>query len=670
MHALHWRLTVLTLCTLLLHSMPCAAGQRRLITPEDVLRFKRVTEPQVSPDGAWVAYTVRTQDLAADRRQTDLWMTSWDGATSLQLTHTAKESENTPRWSPDGKWLAFLSSRGDDHDADQLWLLARAGGEAERITELKNGIDDYAWSPDGSRIAVVMADSDSVAVGEDDTQPPIVIDRLYFKNDDDGYLTHKRQHLYVFDLATRKNTQITSGDWDDEHPAWSPDGRSIAFVSKRGPDADRTSNWDVYVVAARPAATPRRLTTFENVLNNPDADHGIAWSPDGSRIAFLQGGSPKLIYYVPLRLAVVPVAGGPVEPLTPRLDREINDVVWAPDSRSIYGILEDDCARKLVRVPADGGVPETVVGGERVVSEFDVNASGRVVALISSLERGSEVFALDGKTPRRLSHQNDSLLDSLQLGEMKPVKYKSGDGIEIHGFVLTPPGFVPGKRYPTIMRLHGGPTSQHEYELDPEWQVLAAHGWVIIAPNVRGSSGRGEQFSSAIFADWGNKDAKDAIAMVDWAIAQGFADPKRLGVGGWSYGGMLTGYVIAMDTRFKAATDGAGASNILAGFGTDQYIREYLAELGPPWSNTAAYLRLSDPFLHADRIKTPTLFLSGEKDFNLSVLNSEQMYAALKSEGVEAQLIIYPGQHHGLSKPSYRRDQYRRYVDWYARHLK
>ena len=663
-------LVALTFAVLLPAVAP--AGPGRTLTPEDQVRFRRVTEPRVSPDGAWVAYTVRTEDLKADIRQTDLWMTSWDGATTQRLTFTRKESENTPRWSPDGRYLAFLSSRGDDNDADQLWLLPRAGGEAERVTELKCGVDEYEWSPDGARIAVVMADSDSVAVGKDDTQPPIVIDRFYFKNDDDGYLTHKRRHVYAFDLATREVEPLTRGDWDDLHPAWSPDGSSIAFVSKRGADADRTSNWDVFVIEARPGATPRQLTRLDGVMNNPDADHGIAWSPDGSRIAFLQGGPPKQIYYVPLRLAVVPAVGGPVRPLTATLDREITDFAWAPDSRSLYGIVEDDCTRHLLRVPAEGGAPAIVAGGARVVSEFDVNPAGRVAALIGGPETPFEVFALDGAGERRLSHQNDSLLAELRLGETKPVQYRSGDGTEIHGFVLTPPGYEAGKRYPVVMRLHGGPTSQHEYEFDSEWQILAAQGYVILAPNVRGSSGRGREFSSAIFADWGNKDAKDAIAMVDWAIARGIADPKRLGVGGWSYGGILTNYVIASDTRFKAATSGAGASNILAGFGTDEYIREYLAEVGPPWAApaTAAYLRMSYPFLHADRIKTPTLFLCGEKDFNVPLLNSEQMYAALKTQGVDTQLVIYPGQHHGPAKPSYRVDEMRRYVDWYARHLK
>ncbi len=652
---------------------PGFAEERRSITLDDVPRFRSVDDPRVSPDGAWVAYTVTSQDLKADRKQSDLWMTSWDGATTLRLTTTAKESESSPRWSPDGRYLAFLSSRGDDNDADQLWLLPRVGGEAERVSELKSGVSDYGWSPDGARLVLAIADSDTVAQqgeGKDKTAPPIVVDRFYFMNDEDGFLAHKRSHLYLFDLATRTAQQLTRGDQDEKNPVWSPDGQSIAFLSKRGAEADRTSSWEIYVIAARPGAEARALTRFEGVVNNPDADQRIAWSPDGSRIAFLQGGAPKLIYYVPLCLAVVPAAGGPVRVLTRDLDREISEIEWAPDSRSILGIVEDDRARRLVRVPADGGPAQPVLEGRRVVSAFDVNRSGRIAALVATASTVPEVFALDGAEPRRLSHQNDSLLAGLRLGAMDGISFKSRDGTTINGFLLKPPNYQAGKRYPTILRNHGGPVSQHEYELDVMWQLFAAHGYVVVAANPRGSSGRGQQFARAIYADWGNKDAQDVIAAVDYAIAIGVADPKRLGVGGWSYGAILTNYVIAQDTRFKAATSGAGASNFLAGYGTDEYIREWEAELGTPWTASATYLRLSSPFLHANRIVTPTLFLCGEKDFNVPLLNSLQMYQTLRSLGRDTQLIIYPGQHHGLSKPSYVVDRDRRYLDWYDRHLK
>jgi dipeptidyl aminopeptidase/acylaminoacyl peptidase len=254
---------------------------------------------------------------------------------------------------------------------------------------------------------------------------------------------------------------------------------------------------------------------------------------------------------------------------------------------------------------------------------------------------------------------------------VEEISFPSKDGTEIRGFLVKPPDYKPGKRYPTILRIHGGPVWQYYNDFaNLDWQIFAARGFVVVAANPRGSSGRGERFSRAIWADWGNKDGQDVLAAVDYVVAQGIADSTRLGIGGWSYGGILTNQVIARDHRFKAAISGAGIANILAGYGTDQYVREYEAELGTPWTNTDAWLKLSYPFLHADRIVTPTLFLCGENAFNVPLLNSEQMYQALRSLGRETQLVIYPGEYHEIRKPSYRRDRLQRYLDWYGRHLR
>jgi dipeptidyl aminopeptidase/acylaminoacyl peptidase len=651
------------------------------MTLDDMARFRAVDDPRVSPDGAWVAYTVTTQNMEEDLKQSDLWMTNWDGATTLQLTTTPKESESNPRWSPDGKYLAFLSSRGDDNADAQLWLLPRAGGEAEQVSALRGGVTDYAWSPDGTRLALAAADSDSVAqvskAGKTRTPPPLVIDRFYFKEDHTGYLTHKRTHLYLIDLATRRAEPLTSGDQDDVSPAWSPDGRSIAFLSKRGPDADRTNSWEIHVVEARPGGEVRQVTRFEGTVNNPGGEGGeshVAWSPDGSQIAFLQGGSPKLIYYAVDRLALVPAVGGAVRVLTANLDRWVSNPAFAPDGRSVYALLEEDRVQHLVRVPLDGGRPEPVLQGRLVVRAFDVSPAGRIAALMATTTTLSEVFAVDGPEPRPLSRQNDALLVGLRLASIEEISFRSRDGTTINGFMVKPPDYREGTRCPTILSIHGGPVGQFGCQTDLGYdgcfQALAARGYVVLAVNPRGSSGRGEAFARAIYADWGHKDAQDVIAAVDYAVARGVADPQRLGIGGWSYGGILTNHVIAQDTRFRAATSGASMSNMLAGYGTDMYVREWEAEFGTPWSATATWLRLSDPFLHADRIVTPTLFLCGEKDFNVPLLNSEQMYQALRSLGRDTKLVIYPGQYHGFAKPSYLRDRVKRYLDWYDEHLK
>ncbi len=633
---------------------------------DDVLRVRDVREPEISPDGAWVAYTVSTSDTTEDQNKSAVWMASWDGTRNVRLT-TSKPGESTPRWSPDGRWLAFLSSREDEHT--QLWLLDRLGGEGRKATTQPRDVDDYVWAPDGKRVALVAEDPDTA---KPKTPPPIVIDRFQFKQDEGGYLGKRRRHLYVLDVESGKTTPLTSGDYDELLPAWSPDGKSLAFVSKRRPDFDRDNNWDLYVIDAAPggSASPRQLTTFDGPDNDPDTESRPAWSPDGRSIAYLQGGPLKLIYYAVQRLAVVPVAGGAPRILTAALDRNVASPAWSGDGASITFLLEDDRTVGVARVPAAGGTIERIVSGPRVVSAFTAGEKGKLAVLASTPLVPAEVFALDGATLRSLSRQNDEWLSRVKLGAVEPISFKSRDGTAINGFAVKPPDFVSGKRYPTILRIHGGPVSQYQHEFDFQLQTLAGHGYLVVVANPRGSSGRGERFSTAIFADWGNKDAQDVLAAVDYVVAQGLADPARLGVGGWSYGGILTNYVIAQDHRFKAAVSGASISNVLAGYGTDQYVREYEGELGVPWKAADTWVRLSFPFLHADRINTPTLFLCGDKDFNVPLLNSEQMYQALRSLGVATQLVIYPGQHHGITKPSYRRDRLERYLGWYDKYLK
>jgi len=648
------------------------APARRPFSLDDLARIRDVADPQISPDGAWVSYTVTTVDTARDRRQSDVWMTSWDGSRTVQLT-SSPESERAACWSPDGRWLAFLSGRGDPRDAEQLWLLDRAGGEAVRVTQYAGGVSDYAWAPDSRQLVLVVKDSPPEPVSADSVKRPrpIVIDRFQFKQDEVGYLDHRRQHLYLVDLPTRRGVILTPGDRDELMPSWSPDGTTIAFVSKRGADPDRTNNWDLYTIAAAPGADARQITAFEGSDGDPYYGSRPAWSPDGKSIAYLQGGAPKLIYYGVERLAVVPAVGGPARVVSPDLDRWVGEPRWSRDGRSIFFLLEDDRSYLLARVPAEGGPVERMVTGPRVVSGLATGPDDRLAVVASAPDAPAEVFAVEaGGTLRPLSRQNDGWLGEVQLARTEEISFKSRDGTPIGGLLVKPPGWMPGRPYPAILRIHGGPVEQFQNEFNEQFQWLASRGYVVVAANPRGSSGRGEKWASAIYADWGHKDAEDVLAAVDWAVREGIADPGRLGVGGWSYGGILTNYVIAQDRRFKAAISGAGISDILAGYGTDEYIREYEAELGPPWQSTNTWLKLSFPFLHADRITTPTLFLGGTEDFNVPLLNSEQMYQALRSLGRETQLVIYPGEYHMLRRPSFVRDRLQRYSDWYDRHVK
>lgn len=651
-----------------------AQNAKRLINLDDLSRIRSVGDPQVSPDGKWVAYAVSTVDAEKDRRDSDLWMVSWDGAQQIRLTATSESSESMPRWSPDNRFIAFLTSRGDEEEKKkgaQVWLLDRAGGEAQKLTDIKGGVADFAWSPDSKRLALTVNDADPAADPEKipgwkrKTKPPIVIDRYHFKQDREGYLGALHTHLSIFDIASRKSEEITSGAFDDENPAWSPDGRWLAFVSNRSQDPDRNEDTNIFVVEAKAGAAPRALTDF----SGPDGGRP-SWSPDGQSIAYVQGDETRFSAYQQNKLAVVRVADGRSRIVTTTLDRGVSGpFLWSADGSSLFCVVADDRTSYLARVPAAGGNIQPVTTGRRVVSGVSQRGDGAFACLTATAGDLSEVHALEGGKLRRLSHQNDALMAELQLGLTEDFSCKSKDGTEVHGLMVKPAAFVPGRRYPTLLLIHGGPNGQDDHSFSFDRQFFAAHGYVVLAVNYRGSSGRGSTYQKAIYADWGNKEVVDLLGAVDYAVASGIADPERLGIGGWSYGGILTDYTIATDTRFKAAVSGASSALQLSMYGSDQYVVQYENEIGPPWKAKDLWLNLSYPFFRADRIKTPTLFLSGDRDFNVPTIGVEQMYQALKSLGIATRLIIYPGQFHGITMPSYARDRLQRYLDWFDKYL-
>ncbi len=664
----------------LLAVLPVSAVAQPASRPMVLADYNRIVtlgDPQRSPDGAWVAYTAMTLDAEKDTRSTDIWMARWDGTAQQQLTSSA-DDETSPRWSPDGKHLAFLASRGTDDEKKQgaqLWLLPRQGGEAVKVSDVKGGVSDIQWSPDSTRLAFVMSDVNPADEPEKmdgwkrKTMPPIVVDRYHFKEDKAGYLTRHYGHIAVFDLATKTATPLTSGLVDDELPAWSPDGTRIAFLSKRAhADPDRTMNADVWVVDAKPDAAPRQMT------NTPERESGRpSWSPDGSRIAILVGDLDSNYAYDLNKLGVVAAnAPGPaaVRLLSPALDRAVFAPSWSTDGQRISFLLEDDRSQHAASVPAEGGGPRRLTGERMVVEAISPGATDdRQAAIFSTSNTLPELYALDGGAPRKLTHHNQALQAEVAFVAAENLTSISKDGTEVHAVLLKPVGYVAGRRYPLVLYLHGGPNGQDDHSFFAVHQWLAANGYLVLAPNYRGSSGRGAAHQKAIHNDWGHFEVVDVLGAVDEVVKQGLADPERLGIGGWSYGGITTNYTIASDSRFKAAVSGAGSSLQLTMYGTDQYVVQYEREIGAPWKNPDAWIRMSYPFFHADRIKTPTLFLGGEKDFNVPIAGGEQMYQALKSQGVETQLVIYPGQFHELNIPSYERDRLQRYVDWFNKFL-
>lgn len=649
----------------LLASLTPAADQRPL-TVDDFFALKSVGAPVLSPDGAQVAYTVRSMDLKKDKADTDIYLIATAGGEAMRLT-TSPKAETNPRFSPDGKWIAFLSSR--EGDKGQVFLLSRGGGEASRLTDMKGGVSSFAWSPDSKRLVLVASDPDPDAPeadkkGDDEKAPrPIVTKRIQFKRDTEGYLRELRSHLHVFDVEKKTSVQITFGPYDDEQPAWSPDGKAIAFVSNRTAEPDTNRDSNIFLIAPVAGETPKAITT------NPSADERPSWSPDGKTIVYVEGGAVTDMWYGPNHVSTVNVSTGAVRALTKSLDRNVGNPLFTSDGQAILFTIEEGGNSNLGRVPAEGGAVERIVSGERDVESFDTR-HGRIVFAESQPTQPTEISTLDGTTVRRLTKTNDAILKDIKLASVERFKAKSKDGTMIDGFLTRPVDGKPGVKVPTILRIHGGPASQFSSTFSFEWQLFAAQGYAVIAGNPRGSTGYGRDFSYALFAKWGEPDFDDEMAVVDQAVSMGVADADRLGVGGWSYGGILTNYVISKTTRFKAATSGASASNILAGYGTDHYQYEYETELGLPWKNPEAYLKLSGPFLKADQIRTPTLFLCGEADMNVPLLNTEQMYQAVRRQGIPAELVIYPGQNHGLTRPSYIKDRYERYVKWYDTYLR
>ena len=669
---------------LLVSVAPLAAEARRALMPEDWYRFQAASDLQIAPDGAAVAYLVTSYDKSSDESRAALWAADWAGGHNEQLTHG--ESVSVPRFSHDGRYLSFLSARPSGADK-QLWLLDRHGGEPRQITHVNGEITSYAWSPDGTHIVLVMHGVENAPEPEskagksaETSEPrkagkaakPLVLDALQFKQDEEGYLTaESRSHLYLLDVRSGTFEPLGfDAQRADSLPAFSPDGREIAYVSRRVEGEPVEVGIDeIYLLATSPGAKPRRLLKTWT----PNHQH-LQWSPDGRQIAFLIGDEPKFNAYILDDLAVVEVASGHVRDLTNKLDRAVVSPVFTSDGRAIQFAIEDDGFQYPAQVVLATGTITHLVDST-VVSEL-ASAAGHTAVLATSHESAVEVYALEAGKLRPLSAHNRALLDEIALGTVEDIAFTSHDGTAIHGQIVKPSDFVQGHRYPTILWIHGGPNGQDQHELALEGygpplerQLFATHGYVVLAVNYRGSTGRGAAFARSILADWGHKEVEDLLAGVDYAVAKGSADPGRLAVGGWSYGGLLTDYVMASDTRFRAAISGAGSGNQLTTYGTDEYIVEYNAEIGAPWRNPALWIQLSYPFFHAERIRTPTLFLGGDKDFNVPIAGGEQMYQALRTLGIPTELVVYPGEYHVLTRPSFLVDRSTRYLAWMEKYL-
>ena len=591
-------------------------------------------------------------------------MSNWEGTSSLQLTNGDDGDEN-PRWSQDGKYLSFISTR-QTNDESQLWLIDRRGGEGQKLFSVKGKLTEYAWSPDSKKIVLAIADPNYADTAKTKIRKPFVIDRFHFKQDIDGYLDSGSTHLYLYDFASKKIDTLTRGIYKESSPTWNPQSNKIVFVSNRSINPDQTDNDDLFIININNNnEQPKKITTWKGTDNNP------VWSPDGKYIAYLQTTSEEnFTMYGHTMLAITTEDGSTTKLLSQKLDRPVRSPKWSKDGHSIAVIVSDDRQSYPVIYNVENGSMKKLATCDCSYSEIDNRLSDDWAAIMSTPQIPAEVYKLSNENPIRITHIQDSFLAPLSIAKVEGFKSKSKDGTIVSGILYTPENAQPNKKLPLILFIHGGPVAQDEYEFDFTRQMLSAAGYAVAAVNYRGSNGRGVEFTRSIFADWGNKEVTDIRGATDYLIAKGMVDSAKLGIAGWSYGGILTDYTIATDTRFKAASSGAGSALQLSMYGVDEYVNQYNNELGTPWTHLDKWLKLSYPFLKADRIHTPTLFMASQSDFNVPSVGAEQMYQALRTIGIPTQLVIYPSQFHEITVPSYLADRYQRWINWFDKYLK
>lgn len=650
---------------------------KRTIEAADIFRIRLVSDPQVSPDGSQVAYTVTELDEKDNCYRAAIWLVPLSGGESRRLT-SGKHRDGQPRWSPDGTTLAFTSDRKLDDDLKgQIWTVRVAGGEPTRLTSLDEGVEEFCWSPDGRSIAAVS----KVRVGEHNPDSDVrVIRTPRYRFDGEGFLDDKYRQIFVIDAASGDARQITSGAFEHQHPAWSPTGHEIAFDSNREPGWEMAPFHDIYAIRVGGTAI-RRVTDGSGQWSSP------AWSADGSTIAFY--GTTRVMSDSPRQeLFTVPAGGGSPVSVTGHIDRNLRDgatadivtfpsrpPLWDVEGRGVSLVFSEHGEVQLAHVSAPDGEMRELTTGRRRVGAIALQPGGGYVYMANTATTPPEIFACDadGRDERRLTCHNGTWLDEVDLAEPEPFWVESHDGRKIHGWIVKPTGFEAGKTYPMVLEIHGGPFGMYGETMMHEFQVLAARGYVVLYTNPRGSTGYGDAFAGELFRGWGKHDFPDLMAAVDWAIDQGYADETRMGVTGGSYGGFMTNWVISHTTRFAAAVTGRCVSNMYSTFGTDDiFFAAAEQTIGAlPWEEPGIYWELS-PITYVDRIETPLLIEHQEEDYRCPIEQAEQLFTALKRRGKIVEMVRFPDESHGMSRtgqPKHRIERLNSITGWFDQYL-
>ncbi len=653
----------------------------RAITIDDLLAVPILNEPQLSPDGSRIVCTVTTVDREANAYRTHLWIVPVDGRAPWQLT-TAPSRDTGPRWSPDGTRIAFLSDRGGDK---QVWVIRADGGEARVLTSGKLSPSDLAWSPDGRHIAFVGKPAPETRADSDVR----VISRLRYKQDGEGFWDGRWKQVLIVPADGGEARQVTQGDCDHLWPAWSPDGMHIAYTANPDPDADLTNVADVWTVpawASGGAAAGRRLTRSLGPAQSP------AWSPDGSRIAYV-GHDNACWGATNWGVWLVPAGGGDVTCLTRESDRSvghhlITDVrahpsagglSWSPDGRRVFFMVADRGSTQIASVAVSGGPVRLETEGDHALIGCSVDRSGRRCACIEStpLTPGEVVVGDLGSRPaplRRLTDMTAPALRGVALVPPERFQFESLGGWTVEGWVLRPSGAESGARVPAVLEIHGGPHGAYGHAFFHEFQLLCAQGYGVIYMNPRGSQGYGQAFTAATRHDWGGGDYEDLMRGLDHCLAAfPWIDPERLGVAGGSYGGFMTNWIVGHTQRFRAAVTMRSISNAYSQWGTSDlaYMKGFWEYPGEPWESPQFYLERS-PITYVKQMRTPLLILHSEQDYRCPMEQAEQLFVALKKQGVPTLFVRFPNESHDLSRsgqPRHRVARLEHILAWFRTYL-
>ncbi len=648
----------------------------RGMIPEDVYALTGAADPRLHPDGERVAYVVWWIDEEENEYRSAIWLARLDGGAPPRRLTSGQKRDASPRWSPDGTRLAFTSTRGEEKAAAQLYVLPIDGGEPLKLTELKEDPTELAWSPDGTKIAFSARVRDEAYDEEDDKKRrPRRFTRLRYKLDNVGWTGDRRQHLFVVPAdGSGEARQLTSGDFEDSSPSWSPDGSQLAFVSARDDDWDVKLISDLYVIASDGTGEPRKLTTSDGGYD------AVVWSPDGSALAATYA---KGVLDFPRngQIAVVPPEGGAPRLLTEALDRSctplpaVRPPAW--DGNRIVFVIEDRGNVHVYSAPGDGSAePELVVGGEQAVTGFDVR-NGTVVHTASRSTALSELSLGE----RQLTDVGRAFGAGRELVQPERFTARSEDGTDVECWLVRPAGFQEGTTYPALLSIHGGPFSQYSTGFFDEFQVYAGAGYAVVYSNPRGSSGYDEEWGRAIRGPsngqgpgWGTVDYQDLMAAIDTALERyDFIDPGRLGVLGGSYGGFMASWIVGHTNRFKAACSERAVNNLVSAYGSSDVFWAFAGMFGSfLYDDFDAWVERS-PSLWAKNIETPVLVMHSETDLRCAIEQAEHLFVTLRLADKDVELVRFPAESHELSRsgsPTHRMQRFEILVDWFDRCLK